>query len=78
MASTSDGTEPAAASSTTPCPRMKAMASLGVTCSILCNLTMRLSGRAMPFDQRRARGAQPPTYHGPNRWLRDCFIVLSE
>jgi hypothetical protein len=54
------------------------MASLGVTCSILCNLTMRLSGRAMPFDQRRARGAQPPTYHGPNRWLGDCFIVLSE
>ena len=43
MASTSDGTEPAAASSTTPCPRMNAMASSGVTCSRLFNLTMRLS-----------------------------------
>jgi hypothetical protein len=54
MASTSVGTEPAAASSTTPCPRMKAMASLGVTCSILCNLTAKLSGRPPRHDRCRA------------------------
>src|ERR1700676_5589394 len=71
MASTSDGTEPAAASSTTPCPRTNAMASSGVTCALLCNLTVKLSGRAQVPDQRRgrtlsprARGAQPPTPPG--------------
>jgi hypothetical protein len=72
MASTSVGTEPAAASSTTPCPRMKAMASLGVTCSILCNLTAKLSGRPEAPDKRRGRtissGARGDTtdLHGPS------------